>query len=184
MMCIVNTIVNIMDTGYFTTNKNRGVLLAYRSNGSLGSSLCFLRISVLFFLIILQACSSKTMITGNLPDPDLIANIEVGVVTKNEVFELLGSPSSKATFNDDTWYYVSERTSTKAFYAPEVIDRKILIVEFDKRKIVKNIKQLSLKDGKNIEMIDRVTPTAGKELTILKQIFGNVGRFESNDKPK
>ena len=133
------------------------------------------------FLIMLQSCSSKTIITGNLPDPDLIANIEVGQVSKNEVLELLGSPSTKATFNDNDWYYVSEKTSTRAFFDPEVINRKVLIIQFDNREIVKKITQLSLKDGEKIEMVDRITPTAGKEMTILKQIFGNVGRFENNN---
>lgn len=134
----------------------------------------------MFFLIMLQSCSGKTIITGNLPDPDLLANIEVGQVTKNEVLELLGSPSTKATFNDNDWYYVSEKTSTRVFFNPEVINRKVLIIQFDKREIVKKITQLSLKDGEKIEMVDRITPTAGKEMTILKQIFGNVGRFENS----
>ena len=133
------------------------------------------------FLIMLQSCSNKTIITGNLPDPDLLANIEVGQVSKNEVLELLGSPSTKATFNDNDWYYVSEKISTRAFFHPEVINRKVLIIQFDKREIVKKIKQLSLKDGVKIEMVDRITPTAGKEMTILKQIFGNVGRFENSN---
>lgn len=136
------------------------------------------------FLIMLQSCSSKTIITGNLPDLDLLANIEVGRVSKNEVLELLGSPSTKATFNDNDWYYVSEKTSTRAFFNPEVINRKVLIIQFDKREIVKKITQLSLKDGEKIKMVDRITPTAGKEITILKQIFGNVGRFENSKEQK
>ena len=131
--------------------------------------------------IMLQSCSNKTITTGNLPDPDLVANIEVGQVSKNEVLELLGSPSTKATFNDNDWYYVSEKISTRAFFHPEVINRKVLIIQFDKREIVKKITQLSLKDGEKIEMVDRITPTAGKEMTILKQIFGNVGRFENSN---
>ena len=155
--------------------------MAYLSNDSLYTNSNLLRISVMVFLIMLQSCSNKTIITGNLPDPDLLANIEVGQVSKNEVLELLGSPSTKATFNDNDWYYVSEKISTRAFFHPEVINRKVLIIQFDKREIVKKIKQLSLKDGVKIEMVDRITPTAGKEMTILKQIFGNVGRFENSN---
>ena len=155
--------------------------MAYLSNDSLYTNSHLLRISVMVFLIMLQSCSNKTIITGNLPDPDLLANIEVGQVSKNEVLELLGSPSTKATFNDNDWYYVSEKISTRAFFHPEVINRKVLIIQFDKREIVKKIKQLSLKDGVKIEMVDRITPTAGKEMTILKQIFGNVGRFENSN---
>ena len=156
--------------------------MAYRSNVSLFTYSNLLRISVMVFLIMLQSCSNKTIITGNLPDPDLLANIEVGQVSKNEVLELLGSPSTKATFNDNDWYYVSEKISMRAFSHPEVINRKVLIIQFDKREIVKKITQLSLKDGESIKMVDRITPTAGKEMTILKQIFGNVGRFENSNK--
>jgi outer membrane protein assembly factor BamE (lipoprotein component of BamABCDE complex) len=155
--------------------------LAYLSNGSLFTNSNLLRISVIVFLIMLQSCSNKTIITGNLPDPDLLANIEVGQVSKNEVLEFLGSPSTKATFNDNDWYYVSEKISTRAFFHHKVINRKVLIIQFDKRDIVKKITQLSLKDGEKIEMVDRITPTAGKEMTILKQIFGNVGRFENSN---
>ena len=155
--------------------------MAYLSNDPLYTNSNLLRISVMVFLIMLQSCSNKTIITGNLPDPDLLANIEVGQVSKNEVLEFLGSPSTKATFNDNDWYYVSEKISTRAFFHHKVINRKVLIIQFDKRDIVKKITQLSLKDGEKIEMVDRITPTAGKEMTILKQIFGNVGRFENNN---
>jgi len=158
--------------------------LAYRSNDSLFTNSNLLRINVMVIFIMLQSCSNKTITTGNLPDPDLVANIEVGQVSKNEVLELLGSPSTKATFNDNDWYYVSEKTSTRAFFNPEVINRKVLIIQFDKREIVKKITQLSLKDGEKIKMVDRITPTAGKEITILKQIFGNVGRFENSKEQK
>ena len=158
--------------------------MAYRSNDSLFTNSNLLRINVMVIFIMLQSCSNKTITTGNLPDPDLVANIEVGQVSKNEVLELLGSPSTKATFNDNDWYYVSEKTSTRAFFNPEVINRKVLIIQFDKREIVKKITQLSLKDGEKIKMVDRITPTAGKEITILKQIFGNVGRFENSKEQK
>ena len=155
--------------------------MAYRSNDSLFTNSNLLRINVMVIFIMLQSCSNKTITTGNLPDPDLVANIEVGQVSKNEVLELLGSPSTKATFNDNDWYYISEKISTRVFFRPEAINRKVLIIQFDKREIVKKITQLSLKDGEKIEMVDRITPTAGKEMTILKQIFGNVGRFENSN---
>ncbi len=38
-------------------------------------------------------------------------------------------------------------------------------------------KNYDLADGKDISMVSRITPTAGKEMTILEQIMGNVGRF-------
>ena len=39
------------------------------------------------------------------------------------------------------------------------------------------MKNYDLTDGKDVDMVTRITPTAGKELTVLEQIMGNVGRF-------
>ena len=39
------------------------------------------------------------------------------------------------------------------------------------------IKKYDLSDSRDISMVSRITPTAGKEITVLEQIMGNVGRF-------
>lgn len=127
---------------------------------------------------VLGACSPRVSTHGNLPDPDLLADIEVGHVNKNEVARILGTPSSVAPFDSDTWYYVSEKTVTVAFFEPEVTERKIIIIRFDKRGMVKEFKTFGLEEAKQIEMVERKTPTAGNELGLLRQMFGNIGRFE------
>ncbi len=133
-----------------------------------------------FAVIAVTACSPRIATRGNLPDPDLLANIEVGRVNKRDVVELIGSPSSTEPFKGESWYYISERTETRAFFEPTVLERKVIIIRFDAKGIVKEMKTLGLKDGRDIAMVDRVTPTAGNEMTILKQLFGNVGRFEGS----
>ena len=70
-------------------------------------------------------------IRGNLPDPDLLAELEIGALSKQQVEEMFGSPSSVSTFGSENWYYISERTETTAFYAPEVVDRKVVVISFD-----------------------------------------------------
>jgi len=131
----------------------------------------------------LEACTSRIAIRGNLPDPDLLANIEVGHVNKRDVGEMIGSPSSVAPFQGETWYYISERTETVAFLKPEVLERKVVIIRFDDKGIVKEKKSFGLEAGQDIEMVARVTPTAGNELSLIKQLFGNIGRF-NNAGPK
>jgi len=32
-------------------------------------------------------------------------------------------------------------------------------------------------DRREVELVSRVTPTAGNELSLIQQLFGNVGRF-------
>ena len=134
---------------------------------------------VLASIFALEACTPRIAVRGNLPDPDLLADVEVGHVNKRDVAEMLGSPSSIAPFNGETWYYISERTETVAFFKPEVLERKVIIIRFDEKGLVKEKKSFGLEAGQDIEMVARVTPTAGKELSLIKQLFGNIGRFNT-----
>jgi Small protein A (tmRNA-binding) len=74
--------------------------------------------SILSAAILVVSCQERIDVRGNLPNPDLLQDIEVGHITKNEVADLLGTPSSVAPFSSDTWYYISERTKTVAFFEP------------------------------------------------------------------
>ena len=143
----------------------------------------FLFSAIVFFTFFLSgACSPRLDTRGNLPNKDLLANIEIGHVHKNQVLKLIGSPSTTELFDGESWYYISEQTSTKAFFEPKIISRKIVIIRFDGKGIVKKIETVGLDAGRKIVMVDRKTPTAGEEMTILKQLFGNIGRFEGGPK--
>ena len=128
--------------------------------------------------ILVAGCQGRIDVRGNLPDPDLLQDIEIGHITKNEVVELLGSPSSISPFSGDTWYYISERTKTVAFFEPEILKRKVIVITFDQTGVARELKSYGIEDARRIQMVERKTPTAGRELTILKQLFGNIGRFE------
>ena len=128
--------------------------------------------------IIVAGCQGRIDVRGNLPSPDLLQDIEVGHITKNEVVELLGSPSSVSPFSGDTWYYISERTKSVAFFEPEILERKVIAIMFDQSGVARKLKSYGIEDARRIQMVERTTPTAGRELTILKQLFGNIGRFE------
>ena len=134
-------------------------------------------IPVIALVLVLAACTARIDTRGNLPDPDLLAGIEVGQTNRESVEDRLGSPSAVATFDNETWYYISQRTETRAFLAPEVKARKVVIIRFDAKGVVSEIKTLGLEQSKELEIVERKTPTAGTEITILKQLFGNIGRF-------
>ena len=86
--------------------------------------------------ISLSACESQVSIRGNMPDIEEIEAISPGVDTKEDVVARLGTPSSVSTFLDNTWYYIGQRVEQFAFYAPEVTDRGVLVVEFTQRGVV------------------------------------------------
>lgn len=114
---------------------------------------------------------------GNKPDEDQVVQINPGVDDKIRVSELIGTPSTISTFDDRTWYYISKRTETTAFFEPDVTDQEILAITFNDEGVVDSMRIYGQEDGRTIAYVDRVTPTEGNELTIMQQLFGNLGRF-------
>jgi outer membrane protein assembly factor BamE (lipoprotein component of BamABCDE complex) len=127
---------------------------------------------------VLAACSPEKVVHGTLPDKELVAEIKPGQTRQEDVTRILGTPSATATFDKETWYYVGERTETLAFFKPDVLEHRVVVVRFDKEGVVRDIEQVdATKAGKDVSLVERETPTKGKELTILQQLIGNVGRF-------
>jgi outer membrane protein assembly factor BamE (lipoprotein component of BamABCDE complex) len=133
-------------------------------------------------LVGLSACSPIIQQEGNVPDPDQVVQINPGVDDKNRVMQLLGSPSAVSTFEDHTWYYISRRTEQIAFLDPSVTEQEVLAINFNDNNIVDAMKVYGLEDGRIVQPVDRITPTHGNDLTIVQQLLGNLGRFNSSDK--
>lgn len=131
-------------------------------------------------------CTPRIDQRGNKPDEDQVVQINPGVDDKNRVAELIGTPSTISTFDDRTWYYISKRTETTAFFDPDVKDQEVLAVNFNEDGIVESMRLYGQEDGRTIAYVDRITPTEGKELTIIQQLFGNLGRFnpQGDDAPR
>lgn len=128
-------------------------------------------------IVTASACAPNIATRGNLPDPDKLAEIIPGEASRDDVADLLGSPSSAATFGDETWYYIAARVETVAFNEPEVIDQQVVAIKFGEDGLVTAIDTYGLDDARAVEIVERVTPTSGREVTILQQLLGNVGRF-------
>lgn len=128
----------------------------------------------------LGACAKEVVVRGNLPDPDTLASIQPGAVNKLQVQELLGSPSTVSSFEDQTWYYIGHKEQQIAFLQPTLLERTVYVVTFNDADIVTQTARYTLEDGRIIDPVSRTTPTEGRELTVLQQIFGNLGRFPSS----
>ena len=125
----------------------------------------------------LVACAPRLDTRGNLPDPDQLTKIMPGQLTRMQVAEILGSPSNISTFDQETWFYVSQRTETMAFFEPDVKTRQVVILRFDKGGKLADVKTIGLEEGRNILPVERETPTSGNEMGIIEQIIGNLGKF-------
>ena len=131
-------------------------------------------------MIVLGGCQARIDQRGNKPDEDQVVQITPGVDDKNRVAELLGYPSTMSLLTDKTWYYISKRTKTIAFLKPDLLEQEVLQIHFSDQGIVQDMKVYTEKDGEQIAYVDRVTPTPGSELTILQQLLGNLGKFNTD----
>ena len=102
--------------------------------------------------------------------------MKVGEDTKSTVLTKIGSPSSKSSFGDETWYYISQTTSQAAYHKPQLETRNVTAIRFDKDEKVAAIKTYDLKDGYRIAYDPRATPTRGRQVSWIEQILGTVGR--------
>ncbi|MGF1592946.1 MAG: outer membrane protein assembly factor BamE [Kiloniellaceae bacterium] len=127
----------------------------------------------------LSACGNEVQLRGNTPDPEDIAEIKAGVHSRQDVIDILGSPSTVSTFEERRWYYIGQKTQVIAFLKPEVLDRNVLIVTFDDTGLVAGTQSYGIADAQEVSPVARVTPTEGRDLTFLQQLFGNIGRFSS-----
>ena len=125
----------------------------------------------------LGGCETRIEVRGFVPDDDSLATIQIGLQSKDDVRDMLGTPSTVTPFGEDTWLYVSRRTSTVAFMQPTVLSQQVVAVVFDERGVVSDVRKLELADGKVVNHVARATPAPGKELNFLEQLVGNVGRF-------
>lgn len=134
--------------------------------------------AVLSSPLALAGCAADTLQQrGFTPTPGSVEKLEVGTQSRDDVVRLIGSPSAVATFNPNVWYYISEKQEGWGPLKPWIVDQNVMQLSFNDSGRLQNIKKYDMADGENITMVSRITPTAGKGLTILEQIMGNVGRF-------
>ncbi len=123
------------------------------------------------------ACSSNIAHRGYLAKPGAFGQVREGM-PKSEVEGILGSPSTTASVNyqGDSYYYISSTTQQTAFLNPKEVERQVIAIRFDQNDQVASLGQYGLEDGKIVDINSRTTPTKGRELTMLQQLFGNIGK--------
>ncbi|MBL4893923.1 MAG: outer membrane protein assembly factor BamE [Emcibacter sp.] len=128
-------------------------------------------------VLALGACSSRKFVRGYMADEAVISSIRAQVDTRDSVKEMLGSPSSVATFDNDNWYYYSKKSESLAFFKEDITELNIIAVRFDSDGYVTAVDRYTLDDRKNIDPVGETTPTHGRELSFIQELFGNIGRF-------
>ena len=122
-------------------------------------------------LLAVTACNPMVESRGNALDTDRVGQIEPGKFNRAQVASLLGTPSSVAPFDHNTWYYIGRRTEQLAFFQPETVDQKVIMVKFDDDGVVEEIRKFDGDEAREVDLVSRKTPTRGDELSLLGQLY-------------
>lgn len=134
--------------------------------------------ALLFLLSILTvACTPQVATRGNLLEDFRLKEIAPGLDTKEDVVRKIGSPTTVAPFDENTWYYMGQRTEKKGILDPKVTQERIVTITFDATD-GKVMKVAENKNGReNIPVAQKTTPVSGNDFTFLQQMLGNLGKF-------
>ena len=127
--------------------------------------------------LVLIGCVPQVSNHGYRLDEAAFAQIEPGRTTRDQVLQLLGSPSALTTFDGSVWYYVSQRSERLSFYQDNVVNQDVVTITFDDLGTVASIDRHGLERAHEVSFVQRETPTSGSELTAFEQFIGNIGRF-------
>ena len=134
------------------------------------------KITILFFFVI--GCSKLVEQNGVPINNEMFQKLIIDSSTKNQVKKNLGEPLIIDDQNEETWIYFSQKIEKIAFFAPKLNERTVMLLKFKNNKLI-NKESFTQKDSKIIDISTKKVISGGRKLTVLQQIFGNIGNFSS-----
>ena len=87
-------------------------------------------------------------------------NLIINETNKNEIINLLGSPSTKSKFNNDVWIYIERKQTQsrlKNLGKMKIYKNDVLVLEIDNYGLLKKKDFYNLNDMKKINIVKNTT---------------------------
>ena len=114
---------------------------------------------------------------GQQVDPADVTQLVPGISTRKDVTALLGSPTATASFEPNTWLYVSQITRPVIGGTQTVRSQHVLAISFDQAGVLRDIAVTDQANALPVQVVSRSTPSPGTHASFLQQLIGNIGRF-------
>jgi outer membrane protein assembly factor BamE (lipoprotein component of BamABCDE complex) len=102
---------------------------------------------------------------------------------KNDILDLLGSPSTKSTFDNDVWIYIERKTENSKlikFGKEKILVNDVLVLEINSMGMLKKKEFLDQNSMQDIKFTEQVTGTQYKKNTFLYEFLTSL-RQKIND---
>lgn len=139
-----------------------------------------LRAAVIALCIFAAGCTAQYRNHGYVPSEEDLAEVIVGVDSRDTVADTLGAPTAGGVLNEGGFYYVRSRVRTVGPMRPTEIERELVAITFDSDGIVANVERFGLEDGQVVVLSRRVTDNGLNNVSFIRQLLGNLGNFDPN----
>jgi len=123
-------------------------------------------------------CAAQYQNHGYVPTEEQLADVVVGVDTRDSVAETVGAPSSSGVLNESGYYYIATRLKHIGPSQPKPVSRELVAISFDPSGVVSGVERYGLEDGKVIPLERRVTTSGIQDKTFLRQLMGSFGNIQ------
>ena len=109
--------------------------------------------------------------------------LKVNRSNKNDIIKLLGSPSTKSTFDNDLWIYIERKTDNSSlakFGSEKIIVNNVLLLEINSMGLLEKKEFLDLKNMQDLKFSELTTNNQYKKNTFLYDFLSSL-RHKIND---
>ena len=102
---------------------------------------------------------------------------------KNDIINILGTPSTKSKFNNDLWIYIERKqtqSKLKNLGKMKVFKNDVLVLEIDKYGVLKKKEFYNIKDMENLKIVDAKTEVGFKRNSFIYNFMSSM-RQKVND---
>ena len=141
---------------------------------------------ILFIILVTTSCSVKPIDNYHgvafleKKQKELLINKS----NKNDIIKILGSPSTESILEDDLWIYIENRKSKSSILKlgkEIVLTSNILVLEIDKKGILKSKKFFNIDDQNELSFNKSETATSDKD----SFVYGVISSIKQKiDSPK
>ena len=102
---------------------------------------------------------------------------------KNDIIKILGQPSSKSKFDNDTWIYIERKqtqSKLKNLGRMKIYKNDVLVLDIDKYGILKNKEFYDLQDMNNLNIVKSKTQAGYNRNSFIYKFMSSM-RQKIND---
>jgi len=109
--------------------------------------------------------------------------LTVNQSNKNDILKLLGSPSTKSTFDNDLWIYIERKTDNSSltkFGSERIIVNNVLLLEVNSMGLLETKEFLDLNNMQELNFSEQTTENQYKKNTFVYDFLSSM-RQKIND---